>query len=160
LLLQFVARQLSSSRLLIVAAYRDVDPIPGDQLTAMLAEVAREPTTRRVSLAGLSREEVAEYLELVAAADASAALATALHEQTEGNPLFVVEAVRLVAGESDASARPAIPPTVRDVIVRRLARLTNACREALVVAAVIGREFTLDVLARMHGVSEVDAATK
>jgi DNA-binding SARP family transcriptional activator len=159
LLLQFIARQLSSSRLLIVAAYRDVDPIPGDPLTAMLAEVAREPTTSRISLAGLSKDEVAEYVELVAAADASPALATCLHEQTEGNPLFVVEAVRLVAGESDSTARLAIPPTVRDVIVRRLARLTDECREVLVVAAVLGREFTVDVVARMRRVAEDDVAT-
>lgn len=159
LLLQFIAQQLPSSRLLIVAAYRDVDPIPGDPLTATLAEAAREATTSRIPLAGLSRDEVAEYVELVDAADATSALATALHEQTEGNPLFVVEAVRLVAGESNTTARLAIPPTVRDVIVRRLARLTNECREVLVVAAVVGREFTVDVIARIQQVSESDAAT-
>jgi tetratricopeptide (TPR) repeat protein len=54
----------------------------------------------------------------------------------------------------------AIPPTVHDVIVRRLSRLTNECRDVLVVAAVVGREFALDVIARMHGVSEDATARK
>jgi DNA-binding SARP family transcriptional activator len=159
LLLQFIVRQLTSSRLLIVAAYRDVDPLPGDPLTAMLAEVAREPTTSRISLTGLSKDEVARYLEVAGPADARPELATTLYEQTEGNPLFVVETVRLVTSESDRTAPLAIPPTVRDVIVRRLARLTDECRQVLLVASVIGREFTLDLLAWMHGVSEDDAAT-
>jgi DNA-binding SARP family transcriptional activator len=46
LLLQFLARELGSSRLLVIGAYRDVDPIPRQPLTEMLAEVAREPRPR------------------------------------------------------------------------------------------------------------------
>jgi DNA-binding SARP family transcriptional activator len=50
LLVQFLARELGSMHLLLLAAMRDVDPIPGEPLTAMLVEVTREPVTRRVSL--------------------------------------------------------------------------------------------------------------
>src|ERR671935_43582 len=66
LLLRFLARELGSARILLLAAYRDVDPIPGRPLTETLAEVTREPVTRRVSLAGLSEREVAQYVERTA----------------------------------------------------------------------------------------------
>jgi DNA-binding SARP family transcriptional activator len=158
LLLQFVARHVASSRLLIVAAYRDVDPTPGDPLSAMLAEVAREPTTSRVSLAGLSKDEVAAYIELVAPQGATPELAAELHVRTEGNPLFVVETVRLLAVETGGAGRPGIPPTVRDVIARRLARLPGECQDVLALASVLGREFTVDVLTHMSGRSENDLA--
>jgi len=156
LLLQFVARELGSMRVLLVGAYRDVDPIPTEPLTAALAELARERVTRRLELGGLSQEEVAEYVELTASEIASPKLAVALHGETEGNPLFVGETVRLFAFEGIADAEPAIgiPQTVRDVISRRLAHLSEGCNRALLFASVLGREFALDALARVSGVAE------
>jgi DNA-binding SARP family transcriptional activator/tetratricopeptide (TPR) repeat protein len=158
LLLQFIARQLGSTRMLLLCAYRDVDPIPGQTLTALLAEVAREPVTRRLSLGGLSEREVAEYLELTASEMASPELVAALHEETEGNPLFVAETVRLLTvegvGAESAAATVAIPQSVRDVIARRLTHLSDECNRVLVLASVLGREFALDALARLSGVSE------
>jgi tetratricopeptide (TPR) repeat protein len=156
LLLQFLARELGSMRMLLLAAFRDVDPIPGKPLNTMLAEVAREPVTRRLSLEGLSEQDVGQYVELTASEIASAELIAALHEETEGNPLFVGETVRLLAleGLADRStgARIAIPQSVRDVIARRLTHLSEECNRVLVLASVLGREFALAALA---GVSEV-----
>jgi DNA-binding SARP family transcriptional activator len=146
LLLQFVARQLAKSRLLVLGAYRDVDPTPGEPLAAMLADVAREPATRRVSLGGFSRDEVTAYVELVAANIASPELAAALYEQTEGNPLFVGETVRLLARDESTARQAAIPQTVRDVIARRLGRLSPECNHVLTLASVLGREFSLGAL--------------
>jgi DNA-binding SARP family transcriptional activator len=161
LLLRFLARELGSTRILLVGAYRDVDPIPGQPLTEMLVEVAREPVTRSVALGGLSEPEVAQYVELTASEIASSELVTGLHAETEGNPLFVGEIVRLlsvegVPSESAGEARLAIPQTIRHVIARRLTHLSAECNRMLVLASVIGREFALDMLARMGGVSEED----
>ena len=159
LLLRFLARELRSTHILLLAAYRDVDPIPGRPLTETLAEVAREPVTRRVSLGGLSEREVAQYVKLTASQIASTPLVAAVHQETEGNPLFVGEIVRLltvegVGSESTAEARLAIPQSIRDVIARRLTHLSHECNRLLVLAAVIGREFALDALARLAGVPE------
>ena len=158
LLLQFIARGLGSTHLLVLGACRDIDPIPGHALTEMLAEVAREPTTRRVSLRGLSEPDVAEYVELSASEIASAELVAALHEETEGNPLFVGEAVRLLALEGvrreSTGVRIAIPQSVHDVIARRLAHLSDECNRMLVLASVLGREFALAALVRAAGVEE------
>ena len=159
LLLRFFARELGSMRVLLVGAFRDVDPLPGQPLSEMLADLARDPVSRRLSLGGLSEVEVAEYVELTAPEIASPGLLAALDEETEGNPLFVGEIVRLLSAEgirpkSTAQLRLALPRSVRDVIARRLTHLSEACNRVLVLASVIGREFALSPLARLAGVSE------
>jgi DNA-binding SARP family transcriptional activator len=159
LLLRFVARELGSTRMLLLGAYRDVDPLLGHPLTEMLVEVAREPVTRHLPLGGLSEGEVAEYVELTAPEIASRGLLAALDEETEGNPLFVGEIVRLLSAEgvrpeSTDELRLAIPRSVRDVIARRLTHLSEERNQVLVLASVLGREFELATLARVAGVPE------
>jgi DNA-binding SARP family transcriptional activator len=159
LLLRFLSRELGSTRMLVIGTYRDVDPVPGQPLTETLGEVAREPVTRRLPIGGLSEREVGEYVEMTASEIASPELVAALTEGTEGNPLFLGEIVRLLAvegarAEPSAGVRLAIPQTVRDVIARRLGHLSQECHRLLVVASVLGREFGLDTLARLDGVSE------
>jgi tetratricopeptide (TPR) repeat protein len=159
LLLRFLARQLGSTRILLLGAYRDVDPIPGQPLTEMLMEVAREPVTRRLALGGLSEREVVQYVELTASEIASSELVAGLHAETEGNPLFVGEIVRLLAvegitAEATREVRLAIPQSVRDVIARRLSHLSEECNRMLVLASVVGREFAVDALARIGGIPE------
>jgi DNA-binding SARP family transcriptional activator len=152
LLLQFVARELGPARMLVLAAYRDVDPVPGPALADMLAAVGREPVARRLALAGLSEPELTRYVELTAPDMAAPVSVAALHEQTEGNPLFAGEIVRLLALE----ARRAVPPSVRDVIARRLTHLSEGCKRTLVLASVLGREFALDAIARLSDVAEAE----
>jgi eukaryotic-like serine/threonine-protein kinase len=159
LLLRFLARELGSTRLFLLGAYRDVDPIPGQPLTEMLGEVAREPVTRRLPLGGLSQREVAQYVELEASEIASSELVAGLHEETEGNPFFLSEIVRLLALEGlptdpTAEVRVGIPQSVRVVITRRLNYLSEECNRVLVLASVIGREFALATLVRMGDVPE------
>jgi DNA-binding SARP family transcriptional activator len=154
LLLRFLTRQLGSTRMLLLGAYRDVDPLPREPLTEMLAEVAREPGTRRLPLGRLSEGDVAEYVDLTAPAIASADLVATLSEETEGNPLFVGEIVRLLSVEGVRAEGLAIPQSVRDVIARRLTHLSGECNRVLVLASVLGREFALDALDRLAGVSE------
>ena len=156
LLLQFVARQLGESRVLVVGAYRDVDPSPSDPLRTALTELAREPLTRSLALAGLGQREVSRVIELTAGAPAKDELVVAIHEETEGNPLFVGEIIRLLSTEGglDADAlRLAIPQSIRDVIARRLSHLSQGCNGLLVHASVLGREFPLDALAALADLS-------
>jgi DNA-binding SARP family transcriptional activator len=151
LLLQFLARELGDSRLLVIGAYRDVDPTPRNPLTAALAELTREPVTRSLALSGLDIGDVRSFIELVSGETPSDALVAAIHEDTNGNPLFVGEIIRLLATEggldTGAARRPAIPQSVRDVIARRLGHLSEECNRALVLASVLGREFSPDALA-------------
>ena len=152
LLLQYVARGLESTQLLIVVAYRDVDPTLRDPLTAALAELVREPQTTQIALTGLTATQVAEYVEVATGIAPELHLVEAIHAETEGNPLFVAELVQLLAAEGEvdgADSHLRIPPGVRAVIARRIARLSEPCRALLLQVSVMGREFGLDALTEL-----------
>jgi DNA-binding SARP family transcriptional activator/tetratricopeptide (TPR) repeat protein len=159
LLLRFVAGQIGGMRLLLLATYRDVELAPDNPLTIPILELKREPATRHILLRGLSRTNVVRLIEFTSGVTPQTVLATALHRQTNGNPLFVAEAIRLLAAEGHLSAIPevsalraVIPEAVRDVIVRRLAHLTERCRLMLTTASVLGPEVTIEALRRLSDI--------
>jgi len=125
LLLSLVARELRSARLLVVGTCREGE---GGQhaLAEILADLAREPVAVYFRLRGLGEPQVARFIEAVAGWHPSAPLVAAVYQQTEGNPFFVTELVRLLAAEGQPMSAPggalplAIPPTVRAAIGRRL----------------------------------------
>ena len=148
LLLQFLARQLRGARLLVVGTYRDVDADRQPAVLDAVGQLVREG--QLVTLGGLERDEVEGLMEALSGVAPSAADVNAVHETTDGNPLFVREVVRLLASEA-ADERPArrgvpIPRSVRVAIQRRLAPLSADAVGVLSTAAVIGREFDLALL--------------
>ncbi len=155
LLLQFVAREIRDGRLLIVGAFRDIDPTMRDPLVSALAQLVREPQTRQIALSGLSEPEVSTYIECSAGTVPEPRLLGAIHGTTEGNPLFVAEVVRLLAGEDRLAEQDwlqRVPAGVRAVIGQRMVRLSARCRDQLVAASVLGREFGLEALAQLGDV--------
>ena len=175
-LLTHVARNLAGERLLIVGTYRDVEVDRAHPLSGALANLRRISNFSRVLLRGLTLDEVQGMVEATAGQAIPSGLAEAVERQTEGNPLFVQEVLRYLVEEGvvsreggrwsptgDPSAEglaTRIPEGLRDVIGKRLSRLSPDCNRALSVAAVIGREFRLDVLQQLAGSSEeeLDAA--
>jgi DNA-binding SARP family transcriptional activator len=156
LLLQFVAGELGDSRILIVGTYRDVDPTVRDPLASTLAELARGQATDRIELGGLTEPDVGRYIEETAGTTAPTELTAAIHAETQGNALFVGEVVRLLAAEGHLAAVDAgalwslgIPQGVREVIVRRLRRLSDECVRVLTLASVLGRELELGALEQL-----------
>ena len=152
MLLQFVARELSGARLLIIGTYRDMELSRQHPLAEALGELNRERLFQRVLLRGLTQDDVGRFIEMTSGNIAPRGLIEAVHTQTEGNPLFVTEVVRLLVQEGDLGAEQVreadswtirIPEGVREVIGRRLNRLSQRCNEALTVASIVGREFTL-----------------
>jgi tetratricopeptide (TPR) repeat protein len=153
LLLEFLARVLLDARLLVVGTYRDTEVGPRHPLTHTLGELARAHPPRRIVLGGLTRSEVGRYIAMTAGVDPNAALLDAVHHKTEGNPLFLGEVVRLLSAEGRLERfgeqhawDVTIPPEVREVLARRLERLSEPCRAVVSLAAVIGGEFHLPVL--------------
>jgi tetratricopeptide (TPR) repeat protein len=161
LLLEFLSREVRQSRLLLVATYRDVEVKRDHPLVSTLAELARQPACRRIPLRGLSEQDVARFIEHVAGRPVSPQLVSAVYLETEGNPFFVAEVVQLLKLEGpllelqpSALGHLPIPPTVRDVIRRRLHHLSTECSAVLSIAAVIGREFRLAILQRASDIAD------
>ena len=158
LLLQFVARDLAESHVMLVGSHRPVMSRSNDPLAAAIAELERQGVTRRLLVRGLSEPDVARLVELTAGTLPPRDVVGAVYRETEGNPLFVGEVVRLLVEEGRLETavgeplwRLTIPQRVRDVIERRLERLSGDCRGVLEVASVIGREFGLEALERCGG---------
>jgi predicted ATPase/DNA-binding CsgD family transcriptional regulator len=143
LLLRFLARELGDARLLGIGTYRDTEVDRVHPLTEALGQLTREPATRRLALRGLAEADIAHVVAHVAGFTPVPEIVTALHEQTEGNPFFITEVVRLMAADhrlrpgGAASQQPVIPPSVREAIGLRLSRLSAGCTRALTVAAVL-----------------------
>jgi eukaryotic-like serine/threonine-protein kinase len=150
LLLQFLARQMGDARFVVLGTYRDVEVSSAHPLFQLLGELAREPVSRVLPLKGLSEAEVALYIASTADAAVGPQLVRAVFRETEGNPFFVGEIVRLLVGEgrlvTPGNGSLAIPLGVRAVIERRLAGLTDDVVEILTLGAVMGREFGLPML--------------
>ena len=148
LLLKYAAAETSSSGLLICGTYRDVELGRHHPLARVLGEVGGD----RIALRGLDAGDIARYIEMTAGQPPAPGLAEAVHAQTDGNPFFVGEVVRLLAsegrlaGSDPGSWEAAIPQGVREVVGRRLDRLSDSANEALKVAAAIGREFDEDLV--------------
>jgi tetratricopeptide (TPR) repeat protein len=162
LLLRFLTGQLADAALLVVATYRDMEVTPEHPLRSVLADLVREPNTRRIALGGLAESDVGRFLEQAAGVMPAPAFVSAMHSETSGNPLFLVETVRLLAAEGHladlpdaATLRIGVPEGVRDVIGRRLARVDEQGRQLLGLASVLGAEFSVETLARL---AELDAA--
>jgi tetratricopeptide (TPR) repeat protein len=166
-MLEHVARNLGDKRLLLVGTYRDIEVDRTHPLSAALAELRRLPHFGRVLLRGLNADEVRRMLSGIAGQDVPWGLAEAVHRQTEGNPLFVQEVVRYLAEEgiierkegrwrarSDTPVEMRIPDGLRDVIGKRLSGLSQSCNKALSVAAVIGRDFQMEVLQKVAAMSD------
>ncbi len=151
-LLEFLAQDIQDTRLLIVGTYRETELSRRHHLSHTLGALARVPSVVRLHLQGLSSDDVRQFVTTAAGAIPPVSLTNAIHDQTEGNPLFVREVVRFLAQQgyfSGAEALPAsirLPEGVREVIGRRLNLLTIPCNETLTLAAVIGREFSRAVL--------------
>jgi hypothetical protein len=155
-LLARLAPGLRRSSVAIVAAYRDTDAT--DALRGALAEIGSD--ARYVVLTGLERDALAALVNATAGAEPPARLVEALHEQTQGNPLFTREIVRLLVSQGRfergrADDAGALPPTVRAVLERRLARLPAESHLLLVTAAVAGTEYRIDLLAETTGRTRV-----
>jgi predicted ATPase len=157
LLLRFLARDMAAAPLFLLAAYRDVDPKVREPLRTTLSELLREPVTRRLSLDGLAEPDVAEYIAIVASVEPEAHAVAEIHGETDGNPLFVDEIVRLLVAQARFGAGMdalEIPAGIREVIGSRVARLGEPCRKLLALASVLGREFEIDALRELSGYSE------
>ena len=161
LLARHIARELHIGRVLIVGTFRDTELGPGHPLPGMIADVERDRSVSRVALGGMDDREIGQLIEAWHGTDVRHDTVQAIRAETEGNPFFVKQLVRHLE-ESTGDVRWVagdtldVPAGVQEVITRRAARLPGPAGQVLRVAAMIGRDFELELLEQ---VSDVGADT-
>ena len=146
-LLRFVARPYRPVPLVIVGAYRPDELAEPENFVEL---TARADTVR---LSGLTADEVTALVTDVAGDAAADTWAAEVHRRTDGHPFFARQLTELLVGAGPAAA---VPEAVRDVVDRRVRRLSAECRALVEAAAVAGNDLMPDVLAAVAG---HDAAT-
>ncbi len=139
---RLVASAVPGQQLALLATRR---PFP--EPTGALADVGEELARRhvvRLDLAGLTRAEATALVTDVTGSAPDPDLVAEWHARSEGNPFFLIELARL---GSDPAQAGAVPATVRDVVAQRFETLPEQTRSLLLLAAVLGRRCSLDVLA-------------
>ncbi|WP_020572321.1 AAA family ATPase [Parafrankia discariae] len=135
----------------VIGALRDRVPVSGSELSRMLAAASRLSRHRRIRLGPLGPTEVAELVHRETGQVPGSGVVRGIHARTAGNPFFVRELARFLAegGDitEDAVARAGVPSTVRDVVRDRMAGLDDDARGLVQIAALIGREVDLGLLA-------------
>lgn len=159
--LHYLLRVDMQAPLLVVATARIEEVDEAHPLHNLLRQLHRERRCSELTLAPLNAEETASLVEQMVG-EKPMTWIEHLFQESEGNPLFVVESVRArqIDGQvaqtsrSNGSLSGSLPPTVQSVIAARLAQLTPAAYRLAQFAATIGRAFTFDVLATASGLDE------
>jgi DNA-binding SARP family transcriptional activator/tetratricopeptide (TPR) repeat protein len=165
--LHFLLRFDPAARLLVLGLARTEELPPQHPLRSLLLHLRHTTLVTEIAPPPLDAAETAELAARMLHHELDTPATMRLFGETEGNPLFVVEAVR--AGLDDllqreptpagaALSRPlaahALPSGVRTVIAGRLAQLSAPARELAALAALVGREFSLDILTHVGHADE------
>ncbi len=142
--------------LLVLGTYRADET--GPELRALLGQAHVE----RILLGRLDAKDVAEIVRsMLAAPDAPEAFLRFLAHQSEGNPFFVAEYLRAavteqllrrerghwrVEAQDQTYATLGLPGTLRDLVARRLDRLSPLAQRVAEAAAVLGRDMPESLL--------------
>ncbi len=168
-LLRHVVSAGSFKNVMVVGSFRESDLSPDHPLTSLLAALHREQGVERVKLTGFDSGDMAVLMEVVGGHELDEdgrALAAEITRETTGNPFFAVEVLRHLT-ESGAIVQEdgrwrltgsladlGLPQSVREVIGQRVEHLGADARTVLSAAAVIGREFDLELLRAVLDFSE------
>ena len=155
-LLTTLAAELATAPILVIATYRSAERTA---LADTLAALARLPVVERLPLSGLQEADVRHLMAARLGVDPDERLVHVVHDRSAGNPFFVVELVRLLGSRrrlaaAERAAAHEVPEGVRDVLRRRISGLPEQTQAILLVAAVVGREFDLDVLRDVSGLDD------
>jgi len=158
LLLRHIMRSARTASFTIVATYRESDLGRAHPLAELLSTLRREPRVTRAGLRGLNLIHVKALVASIAGPRAPSQLPQLIMDNTDGNPFFATEMLQHLKetgaiakldgmmGRTIDVADLGLSEGIKEVIGRRLSRLSEACNRVLSVAAVIGREFDATVL--------------
>ncbi|SFO22189.1 transcriptional activator domain-containing protein [Pseudonocardia ammonioxydans] len=152
-LCEYLVRASPPARLLVAGTARDDEADDHHPLVALRRRLAAARAAVTVVLGPLDRAATLRMAAALVRRDLDATAGDRLWAETDGNPLFVVEAVRAGLG---AVAGHGLTPTIHAVVAARLDRLGAGARRLAEVAATVGRAAGPTVLAAAAGRSEDD----
>src|SRR5262249_55265165 len=167
-LLAFVSRRVAAWPTLLLTTVRDEDLVDASMARRIVGELSDAPDAVALTLAPLSRPDLSRLVRALARVGIEAPAIARIEERiwamSEGNPFVTLQAMR--AREQDSAADRArcdpgdltLPARVRDLVARRLDRLSPRGQQMAAVAAVIGRQFDFTLLRSASGIDERDAA--
>ncbi len=167
-LLHYLLRRLRGERILLLAAYREIELDRSHPLGSALAEWSRErlASMTRLPLGRLRLEDCQALLAvLFGQQEISLDFALAIYRETEGNPFFIEETIKALieagqiyrrdgAWERREIEELAIPQSIKEAVGRRLDGLDSQTCEVLHHAAVLGKTFEFGLLAAFTGSPE------
>ena len=172
LLLKQVVSRGQGMHTLIIGTYRESDLSRGHPLSEVLADLHREQRVERIALMGLREPDIVGIMERVSGHELDEVglrLSKQLFLETDGNPFYTGELLRHLTESGmlyqqdggrwavrGALSELGLPQSVHEVLGRRVDRLGQGAREALSVAAVIGRDFDVDLLLQVTEDSDVE----
>jgi predicted ATPase/DNA-binding SARP family transcriptional activator len=154
----------SSSSLKILAASRPPDG--QTNLMKLLQALKREDRLAQMHLSVLS-ESVMQRMAATLSEDHNEQFSQWLIQNAEGNPFFITELVRYAYGtgllKEDGTldlelfhSTLTIPPTIQNLIESRLLHLRENARRILHIAAILGREFDVELVRQVSAFSETE----
>jgi DNA-binding winged helix-turn-helix (wHTH) protein len=158
-LIDSIARRRGAARFMWLASFRLAEVVASDHpLNSLRHELRLHGLCEEIVLDPFSETEVAQYVaQQSRAIGGDEAFVRALHERTDGVPLFVASITRDVVARAaqggDAAAasiqlgKIGVPDNLAAIIDHYIAKLDNDRRSVLEVAAVCGIEFRLDTVA-------------
>jgi DNA-binding CsgD family transcriptional regulator/tetratricopeptide (TPR) repeat protein len=149
-LLQYLIGPLEDARALVVVAYRS-DEI-SESLGALLARASRARSVQRIELQPLSHAQIRELIDatLPKHVQIPAESLRGIRDRSEGNPLYAEEFLKSVVDDQRfGEVRQTLPASLRGLLRERLRRLDRGDVRLLEVAALIGRRFSAEFLARI-----------
>jgi class 3 adenylate cyclase/tetratricopeptide (TPR) repeat protein len=169
-LLRHLARVTPRERILSLGAYLDVGLDRAHPLREALGALPREAGYELLRLEGLDATGVSQLLAALGGHEIEDKVGAAWARYTEGNPFFVRELLRHLLEEGSlyrgpdgrwTTTRPlrelGVPASIRDVVARRLSRLSGQTGKLLGAAAAFDGPFPFEVVGQMAGLSELDA---
>lgn len=153
-------------QLSLVLTYRPDDIPAGSLLPRLTSRLPAGAAQLRLSLGLLDTTATSELVSsMLSGEQVSGTFAEFLHEHTEGLPLAIEEAIRLIADRSELTMRDggwvrksldkiAVPASIRDAVLERAWRLDEAAQQVLSAAAVLASpagETTLGVVCGLTG---------
>jgi DNA-binding SARP family transcriptional activator/Tfp pilus assembly protein PilF len=158
--LHYLLRFDPRAHVLVIGTMRPEEVETSHPVESLLKTLRSREQVAEILLGPLSAVETATLAEHIAGQDLDQQKTTDFYRETEGNPLFIVETLRMSGGKFKArehrsrSDPGGVPTTIQAVIAARLELLSSLGHELANQAAVIGRAFTFQVLAHASRLDE------